>query len=323
MSLVSCTLLTNNESKNVNHTKNNNSFEFALIGDKPYSLNPNEPSVDFDDVIDDINSQVNLKWVLHAGDFKSGSSPCSDDIYFDRYRRFNEFEKPFIYTPGDNEWTDCHRKKAGSYQPLERLKKLRSIFYQNPGLTLGKQVKKLDSQANQTGFEEFPENVRWIEQNIIFLTLHIVGSNNGLQRFDPKSLIQRHPENDKEVKRRMNAAINWMKASFSLARSSNSPAIFMMIHANPGFNGAKKWSVGFESFLLELKQEIKLFAKPVVLAHGDTHEFRLDSPKILNDNLVNFTRIETHGPYQSSWIRIKVDPQTNNIFEFIEENNNF
>ena len=28
---------------------------------------------------------------------------------------------PVIYTPGDNEWTDCHRVNNGGYNPLERL----------------------------------------------------------------------------------------------------------------------------------------------------------------------------------------------------------
>ena len=34
---------------------------------------------------------------------------------------FNNFEAPFIYTPGDNEWTDCHRENNGSFDPIERL----------------------------------------------------------------------------------------------------------------------------------------------------------------------------------------------------------
>ena len=42
-----------------------------------------------------------------------------------------------VLTPGDNEWTDCHRVAAGEYQPLERLAKLREVFYPVPGMTIG------------------------------------------------------------------------------------------------------------------------------------------------------------------------------------------
>jgi hypothetical protein len=33
---------------------------------------------------------------------------------------FNSLSKPFWYTPGDNDWTDCHRNNNGALNPLER-----------------------------------------------------------------------------------------------------------------------------------------------------------------------------------------------------------
>ena len=58
---------------------------------------------------------------------------------------FSLFESPLIYTPGDNEWTDCHRRSNGGYDPLERLGRLRDVlfdepyFYQNSSLGLNSQ----------------------------------------------------------------------------------------------------------------------------------------------------------------------------------------
>ena len=42
---------------------------------------------------------------------------------------FRSLPVPVLYTPGDNEWTDCHRRRAGGFDPRERLTRLRQMFY--------------------------------------------------------------------------------------------------------------------------------------------------------------------------------------------------
>jgi hypothetical protein len=45
--------------------------------------------------------------------------------------QFNALPHPLIYTPGDNEWTDCHEgRNVAGLDPLERLAKLRTVFFQ-------------------------------------------------------------------------------------------------------------------------------------------------------------------------------------------------
>jgi hypothetical protein len=68
-------------------------------------------------------------FIVHAGDFKSGVARCSDEIFLDRRALFDASTVPLIYVPGDNEWTDCSRLLAGQFDPLERLGKLREIFF--------------------------------------------------------------------------------------------------------------------------------------------------------------------------------------------------
>ena len=46
--------------------------------------------------------------------------------------RLRPFEDPLVYTPGDNEWTDCHRANNGAYNPLERLAFVRSTVLRPP-----------------------------------------------------------------------------------------------------------------------------------------------------------------------------------------------
>jgi len=49
---------------------------------------------------------------------------------FDLFERFRD---PVVYTPGDNEWTDCHKKKEfSSGAPLNELAAVRGLFFANP-----------------------------------------------------------------------------------------------------------------------------------------------------------------------------------------------
>ena len=66
---------------------------------------------------------------MHAGDIKAGSERCDDVLITHRFALYQTFRRPFIFTPGDNEWTDCHRVNNGRYNPLERLDFLRSVFF--------------------------------------------------------------------------------------------------------------------------------------------------------------------------------------------------
>jgi len=76
--------------------------------------------------------------VVHLGDIKNGSSRCDTTYFQARLADFNRFADPLVYTPGDNEWTDCHRANNGAYLPIERLDTLRRLFFAKLGQTLGK-----------------------------------------------------------------------------------------------------------------------------------------------------------------------------------------
>jgi hypothetical protein len=90
-----------------------------------------------------------------------------------RFSDFQTFEDPFVYTRGDNEWTDGHRANNGGYLPTERLDAVRRIFLPRFGRMLGRHP---DGVAYQS--RAFPENVAWSDQRVVFGTVHIVGSND-------------------------------------------------------------------------------------------------------------------------------------------------
>jgi hypothetical protein len=100
-----------------------------VIGDIPYG---DAQIAQLPGRIDQINADRQVQLVDHLGDIKSGSSLCTDEYFAMIRTQFDRFTDPLVYTPGDNEWTDCHRPNNGSYNPLERLAKVRQVFFPNP-----------------------------------------------------------------------------------------------------------------------------------------------------------------------------------------------
>jgi hypothetical protein len=156
-------------------------FEFGLIGDLPYST---EDERKFSNLIEDIN-KANLIFVIHDGDFQAdfrgyrdGSVPCSDETFNNRKNLAQSFKYPFILTPGDNDWTDCHYVKSATYDPLERLAKLREIFFSEND-SLGQQSLSITRQSSDPKYSKFRENLRWTYGEVLFITLHMVGGQMG------------------------------------------------------------------------------------------------------------------------------------------------
>ena len=84
-----------------------------------------------------------------------------------------------------------------------------------------------------------------------------------------------------------------------------------MQHADLVFEGpADEYRRAFEPFLRTLEEEVATFDGPVVLAHGDSHEFTVDSPLIdrrTGEALDNFTRMQVMGSPEVGWVRVVVD----------------
>ena len=101
------------------------SWRFALIGDTPYS---DYERAELPKMLAAIADR-HVDFVAHIGDFKHGAARCDDSVFEDRFRLFNASRVPFVFVPGDNEWTDCQRLSKGAYDPLERLARLRQLFW--------------------------------------------------------------------------------------------------------------------------------------------------------------------------------------------------
>ncbi|TPV95190.1 MAG: hypothetical protein B7733_11270 [Myxococcales bacterium FL481] len=297
-------------------------FRFALVGDVPYAAGD---VAKFDAVIDDIN-EAGVKFVAHVGDIKGGSDRCSDELITERFEQYEQFDAPFVYTPGDNEWTDCHREAAGQYNPIERLDFVRNLFFPHPGKTTGGKRMRVRTQAQHPAYREYVENVLFVRKRVVFSTIHIVGSNNGLR---PWSGIGEDPENPiaerlEEVAEREAASIAWLRRTFREAHRRHAKGVLLFIHANPRFElpQGDPNRAGFDAFLAELVDLTVAFDRPVVVAHGDSHYFRIDKPLMAPTvdgpmrRLADVTRVETFGSADVHWVEVTVDPRTDNVFHF-------
>jgi hypothetical protein len=292
-------------------------FTFALIGDLGYF--PSEEA-GLANVLTELNRNASLAFVVHVGDLSSARYACTDELLARRLEQFRASVHPFIYTPGDNEWTDCHDEqgvKGGN--PLERLVTVRKMFFEGEQ-SLGQRKIPLTRQSQDSAFAKYRENVRWDMGGVTFVTVNIPGSNNGLGR---------SPNGDAEYAERNKVDLNWVHQGFEHAKASNSRAIMIMQQANifpdfPPFPDDSKKGEGFVDIRALLEKEATAFGKPVVLMHGDSHYFRIDNPfrhrrepgKPGVPSLENFLRLETFGSPNHHWVQATVDPNDPNAFTF-------
>ena len=291
----------------------NSELQFALIGDNPYG---DDNVFKYEKLIEDINSS-DVSWVIHLGDMKNGRSGCSDEEFLSLYELNSKFHMPFVLTPGDNDWFDCRRESAGNWGRMNRLNKLREIFFQED------HPLEAETQSETSVYSEFVENVLWVQEDILFSTVHLVGVSGREGGLDLHGYIQ-------------DAAVEWLQTIFQRAREKNVKAVFIATQADifpysvepdwlklecPSCNFIRKY---YEPFYEALKKELVSFDNQVLLAVGDTHIFRVDKPLYDKNQLVtNFTRVEVFGSEQVHWVKVSLS-ESDGIFvieqEFVEGN---
>lgn len=283
-------------------------FRFIALGDMPYG-EPDKVYPVFRKLIGVIN-QRNPEFTIHVGDIKSGTTPCTDQALRDQLDFMNSISGPVLYTPGDNEWTDCHRVAAGGYDPLERLAFIRKTFFARPR-SLGKTPMKIERQADGIGaFGAYVENARFAKNGIHVITAHVVGSNNNFEVRD-KAAVSEFFERDR-------AGIAWLTANFDKAMAENAKAVVVAIHADMfdiAFVARKQQfsrHSGYKNFAEKLIEKARLFARPVLLIYGDGHVFGLDRP--LSRHAPNILALEVHGPRDMRAVEVGVDPNDPAVF---------
>jgi hypothetical protein len=301
-------------------------YTIGLWGDQPYDAAgiAAEPSV-----LADINKQP-LSFTIFDGDIKAGSkSWCGTDTkvgsptfgwnpYDNAKTMFNTVKWPTIYTPGDNEWTDCDRASNGGLDPNAQLALIRSMFF-STNMSQGLNPIEVTQQS-----KDYPENARWERGGVTYITVNTPGTDNNAPQFDangnmldPDGAITTDPAkqngNQAEYSARNEANLEWLEEGFDYAKEHHSKGVMIVqqgdmwnsaINSDPVIHYADE-----KAKLAELTSE---FSGKVVLVNGDSHVLTIDNPL----GLSNFTRLVTPGKTQHGWVKVAVDASTPNVFSF-------
>jgi hypothetical protein len=279
-----------------------NALTVAVIGDTPYGP---EQLAQFPALVEDVTDDSKVDLAVHLGDIKSGSTVCSDEYFATMFSNLAAFKDPLVYTPGDNEWTDCHRTNNGGYDPLERLAKIRSVFFSDPGVSLGGRKKQVLTQSG------YPEDQLWLQSQVVFSVVHVVGSNNSRAAWTPPLETPANAaRRTAEADAREAAALAWIDETFDLAEAQGAAGVVLGMQADT-FIGSNETTPAFKAIVDRIGERAAAFGRPVLLLQGDTHDFTVDRPYASAPNL---TRVVVEGETASEWLRLTIDPRADALF---------
>ena len=322
-------------------TPRNDQITIAVFGDWPYA-NSNTHHFLLDNaslLIDSINSDPDVSLVIHVGDIHSGSEPCTSagilppistsipDWNQRIYYLFQQLAFPVVYTPGDNEWADCHKgKQFTSGHPLKELASVRQLFFSQPGHTLGGQDKDVVSQA--LAFDEahsedaqFVENVMWEDAKVMFVTVNMPGgSNNDKAPWTaPFNTAADQTALTNERTQRKAANIRWLITAFDTARANNDKAVVVVLQADM-WDTTGTGLDEYTSFVQTLADKTVSSGLQVLLLNGDSHLFNVDHPLAdptsplgqihhIIQKVPNLTRITVQGSTNNpaEWLKLTID----------------
>jgi hypothetical protein len=285
--------------------------------------------------IDAVNADPKVELVIHVGDIHSGKQYCTEAYDRSVAALWKRFQDPLIYTPGDNEWSDCHKVAEGggaynaatgsidyvldpatgapvdyaSGNPVANLDLVRSIFFSKPGRALGGGNKLVLPQSalpdpQHPSDRKYVENVVWAQNGVLFVTVNVPGgSNNDMDVWygaPTESVAQ-----TQEREQRTSATLRWLDAAFLVARVTNLKGIVIIAQADmwdPEKGAAHQ--AGFEPIVSNVASNTRTFKRPVLMLNGDSHVYLSHNPLSAADSLnyvhpgydvPNFHRIVVHG----------------------------
>lgn len=239
--------------------------QFLVFGDMPYSQAEQSMLTGPDGSLFQAVHKEPHDFLVHVGDLKAGAWACRDSLLQGNYKLLDELSPvPLVYTPGDNDWTDCDRPFLfPSFDELERLDYVRQHFASH-NIELAGYKRQPD----------FPENQSWQQDGVGFVTLHVTGTNNGrrqiLQSDKPQALAL--------VEQRDKANVQWLKAA--LTPDLKAAVVFMQADlyqsqsAYAACNSQNQQECdGFKLYRETLSQLAEQLPYPLMLVHGDTGEY--------------------------------------------------
>jgi hypothetical protein len=287
-------------------------FTLAVYGDAPYGTSPSDTSElqATPAFIDAINADPHVRLVLHVGDIHSGKQYCTAEYDRTVATLWSRFRDPLVYTPGDNEWADCHKPAEGGGtwnattqqvdvsrgtdgaplgyaggDPVANLALVRQLFFPRPGQALGGRSMQVISQAEFNDAAHHPadaafvENVMFVRSGVLFVVVNMPGGSNNDEDiwYGAPRMSQRQAD---EIANRSGATLRWLDQAFDLARHDrNIRAVAIVAQADmwDPEKGAAHQS-GYEPFVRAIATQAGALQRPVLMLNGDSHEYQSGNP---------------------------------------------
>ncbi|WP_246128946.1 hypothetical protein [Colwellia demingiae] len=251
----------------------------VVLADTPYSDKEKQMLQGPNGLLYRLINETNPTVVMHLGDFKSGGKSCTDDLLREHKALLAQiYPGKIIYTPGDNDWTDCDRSTLlYSFNELERLDFLIKLMFKTPPL-LTNDLPSIMTQHSQI------ENKLWINDRLAISTLHIVGTSNGRANIDKS----KQDDAIKKVDARDKINLTWLKNIEDKAKDFDALIIGFqadiyqqsVVDSGSCDNSSLTACDAFSLYRQAFKDLAKRINKPILISHGDTGEFcfeKLDS----------------------------------------------
>jgi hypothetical protein len=283
--------------------RDDGSLTLAVYGDSPYGTTPTDTrQTDATPAfIDTVNADPDVSGVVHVGDIHSGQQFCTEAYDRTVAQLWTGFDDSVVYTPGDNEWSDCHKTAEGGHvrvngapvdyadgNPVANLDLVRSLFFPRAGRTLGNGNLEVQSQARHAdpahpGDSAYVENVMWSRKGVLFVTVNIPGGSNN--DADPWYGAAETPaeqaQQAAEVSARTGADLRWLDAAFARAADEDARGVVIVSQADmwDPEKGAGHLT-NYEPFVSSVATHTTALGKPVLMFNGDSHVYRSENPLV-------------------------------------------
>jgi hypothetical protein len=147
---------------------------------------------------------------------KGVKEACSDKLYQQRRELVDDARRPAIVIPAASDWTEC-RNSAGRTNAIERLNRLRELFYGEP-TSLGARKLPLTRQSMSPRFRSYAENAHWSVGKVLYAAVNLPANNNHYLT---------EAGRNSEYEDRLVANRFWLNRLFAIARRDKLEAIVL------------------------------------------------------------------------------------------------
>jgi hypothetical protein len=185
--------------------------QFGIIG---HSFHESDGEARLKQAIAD-ESEAALAFVVVTG-IKSVAEPCSDRLYARRREILEDAKRPLIMLPSSSDWAEC-KNSAGRSVAIERLNRLRELFYGEP-VSLGVRKLPLTRLSASAKFRSYGENAHWQVGSVLYATVNLPANNN---HYRPEA------GRNSEFEDRLVANRFWLNRLFAMAKREKLDAVVL------------------------------------------------------------------------------------------------